>query len=81
MRKFAVTYRYDNRSAICSVMEGNELARLYGFSDCTDVEVLKIWEVARDGDLVPCWFWGDRNVLFVHRFGNYEPYEYEWDEH
>lgn len=81
MRKFVVTYRYDNGSAVCNVMEGNELAKLYGFSDCTDVEVLRIWEVARDGDLLLCRFWDDRNVLFVYRLGNYEPYEYEWDEH
>lgn len=66
-------------------MTGSELAKLYGFSDCTGDEVLRVWEVYKDGSLVPCEFWGScyspMNVLMVHRFGNYEPYEYEWDEH
>lgn len=86
MTKFVVTWKSGFDGEICcKVMTGNQLANLYGFSDCSDDEVLKVWEVYKDGSLIPCEFWGStyhpKNILMVHRYGNYEPYEYEWPEH
>lgn len=70
---------------LCNMMDGYQLAWMYGFSDCTDDEVLRVWEPDSKGELIPCEFWGSlhfpKNVLMVHRLGNYEPYEYEWPEH
>ena len=85
-RQFVVTWKSgDDDEILCRVMTGYQLAGLYGFSDCSGDEVLKVWEVYSDGSLIPCEFWGNyyypMNVLMVHRLGNYEPYEYEWDEH
>lgn len=85
MKKFVVTYKHEEIGVMCKVMTGSELAMLYGFSDCSDVEVLRVWEVGNDGHLIPCTFWGSYtapfNYLYVYRIGNYEPYEYEWPEH
>lgn len=86
MKNFVVTYRSGcDETVNCAIMTGNQLTNMYGFSDCTGDEILRVWEVYDDGDLVPCEFWSacyaPYNVLYVHRLGNYEPYEYEWPEH
>lgn len=85
VKKFVVTYKSEFGHTGGKVMTGLELAELYGFSDCSGEEVLRVWEIFDDGSLIPCRFWGSctvpLNVLYVHRIGNYEPYEYEWPEH
>ena len=66
-------------------MNGNELARLYGFSDCTDVGDIKVWELANDGNLIPCkigtkiepslnWLWVENTLT-----GKVDMYT--WPEH
>lgn len=87
MKRFVVTYYVGGSSSDlgCKVVTGNQLAEMYGFSDCTGDEIIRVWELYSDGNLIPCEFWGSTyspmNVLMVHRAGNYEPYEYEWPEH
>ena len=83
MEIFSVTYVADGVEHTRS-MNGNELAKLYGFSDCTGVDILEVHEIV-NGRKIRCEIWGScyapYNVIYVHRFGNYEPYEYEWPEH
>lgn len=85
MKMFVVTYKTEFGGIECHVMTGNKLAEKYGFSDCSCEEILRVWEVGNDGNLIPCRFWNNwsapHNVLCIHRLGNYEPYEYEWAEH
>lgn len=82
MRKYVVTFRTEPwKSVSVTVWDGNDLAFAYGFFDCTGTEIIKVWAVDSAGNLIPCKFWGDGNTLFVHRFGDYEPEEYEWPEH
>lgn len=86
MKKFLVAYKchLDNEFHE-KEMTGDELAFMYGFFDCTGNEVLAVSEIMPSGRLISCRIWEEyprsRNVLYVHRAGNYEPYEYEWPEH
>lgn len=87
MKKFMVSYKSGMTGSYYEKeMTGGELAELYGFSDCTGDDVLSVCEIMPfDGRLVRCRIWEEypreHNVLYVHRNGNFEPYEYEWDEH
>ena len=48
--QYVVTYRPDyGEPIVCKVMDGTELANLYGFSDCSGVIIKKVWEVNKDG--------------------------------
>ena len=85
MEKFVVTCKSEiEHKTFCDMLTGYELAEMYAFAENDEEIILRIWEPTDDGDLIPCRFWGDyygcKTVLYVHRFGNYEPYEYEYPE-
>lgn len=86
MKTYVVTYiPGDGGKAVCKIMTGNDVAHLYGFSDCFGEEIKHVWEISENGDLIPCVIWGNfhapMNILNIHRLGNYEPDQYEWPEH
>lgn len=87
MKKFMVAYKSGLDGSYCEKeMTGNELAHLYGFSDCSGDDILSVCEISPfNGRLTHCRIWEEyprsHNVLYVHRDGNHEPYEYEWEEH
>ena len=86
MRKYVITFKIGEREkANCAVMTGNELARTYGFSDCTGIEVLKVWEVQADGNLIECEFGGsvEQPLNWIQIFNPVTMADswYEWAEH
>lgn len=84
--KYVVTYRIGLEDEVFSaIMAGNELATLYGFSDCSYANSFKVWEIMANGNLVKCELqegckWSN-NVLCITNtmFGNVDMYW--WNEH
>lgn len=46
--KYVVTYKTEFGVG-CRIMTGHELAEMYGFSDCSDEEVLFVYRVLEGG--------------------------------
>lgn len=84
IENYVVTYKDDDVNVRCAIMTGNQLASLYGFSDCTGFEVLHVYRTMEDGHLYDCPFHGSwkapLNRLIVNH-GLYDTVEYEWPEH
>ena len=82
--KYIVTYMYDDEEANCKIMTGDQLAHLYGFSDCFGVKVLHVYKMLGDGHLFDCPFHGSWKAPFNRLYVNIgigETVCYEWDEH
>ena len=66
-------------------MNGTELAKMYGFSDCSGVEIKRVFEVNKDGDLEECKLRDNRqfpyNCLCIQNMENYKVDMYTWPEH
>ena len=82
---YVVTYNVPEHGYIAMQMNGNELAKAYGFSDCTDASDFKVWELMEDGNLVPCKI-GTRidsniNWLWVENTLTTKVDMYTWPEH
>ena len=84
MEKYVVTYKTEFGGIGCKIMTGQELAEMYGFSDCSGEEVLHVYRTMEDGHLYDCPFHGSwkapLNRLIVNR-DLYDTVEYEWPEH
>ena len=82
--KYVVTYKHEDGTLNCKVMTGQELANMYGFSDCTGEKVLYVYRVLEGGNLWTCGFhtsWdAPFNRLTIHR-GIGDIVTYEWEEH
>lgn len=96
MKMYVVTYCTDVEVAIsedrsdwirdyvCKLVSGQELADLYGFSDCSGDSDFKAWEVQPYGDLKPCLLESANEVpynrlVIVPLLGNKQVYM--WEEH
>ena len=52
MKQYIVTYRGDNGEhdeTFGAIMNVKEIARLYGFSDCTGDHSIRVFRIAEDG--------------------------------
>ena len=50
MKRYAITSKLgDDGYIYAQVVDGNHLAKLYGFSDCTGFELIQAMEVMPDG--------------------------------
>lgn len=70
---------------VCSVMNGYDLAKLYGFTDCREVDIKHVWKFMPDGDLAEVNIHGSYEapynwLIIENRCGN-EVARYEWPEH
>jgi len=83
---YVVTYRPEiGKPITCKVMNGNELANMYGFSDCTGVEIKRVFEVNKDGNLEIVALRDNRkppyNWLCIQNMENMKVDMYTWNEH
>lgn len=86
MNIYVVSFIPDySTSPVCRVMTGIELAEMYGFSDCNEVDIKHVWKFMRDGDLVEVDFHGSCkapfNQLVIETFSGHEIERIEWPEH
>ena len=84
--QYVVTYRPEiDEPIVCKVMDGTELANLYGFSDCSGVIIKRVWEVNKDGELEKCVLRDNRkppyNWLCIQNMENMKVDMYTWNEH
>ena len=79
---FVVTFKYPEDGIIVRVMSGERLAKLYGFSDCTEAEILHVYMVDRLGNLHEVDIEPFLNMILVkdREYDNPLGY-YEWPEH
>lgn len=86
MESYIVTYVSGmDDSIVCKVMNGNQIANIYGFSDCTGDKLIGIYEVNVDGSLTKCEFNGSVeapfNWLLIFNPERMSDSWYEWNEH
>lgn len=82
--KYVVCYKFEDGTVNCEVATGNRIANLYGFGDCTGIEVLYIYRICEDGHLFSCHFRGTWVAPFnrlLIECGIAEYAMYEWDDH
>lgn len=86
MKRYAITNKLGNNGYIyAQVVDGNRLAKLYGFSDCTGFELIQAMEVMSDGSFEKVNVRGsvrapfNRLVVTNPRTGSEDVFW--WDEH
>ena len=85
-REYVISFRFgEHGNIITKIVDGNEFARLYGFSDVSDAEILYAYRVQKAGWLMPVKFCGNwkapYNWLIIENEYGEELERYEWKAH
>lgn len=86
MKRYAITHKLEKDGYIyAQIVDGNRLAKLYGFSDCTGFDLIQVMEVMPDGTFEKVNVCGSMkapyNRLFIVNPRTGHEDIFWWDEH